>query len=125
MGLILAFSLSTFLTIPICKAATLGGSAVHHKAYTNGLTAKLDGSTVIPIETTDAIKAAKTAELNTIVARIKEIKSMDKSTLTSLERKELKKETRALKSHYKDIGGGVYLSGAAIVIIVVLLILLL
>ena len=124
-GLILAFSLSTFLTIPISNAAVLGSKVLYTAATTDGLVAKHGVSTAIPIETAEAIKATKTAELNTIVARIKEIKSIDKSTLTSLEKKELKKETRALKSHYKDISGGVYLSGGAIIIIVVLLILLL
>ena len=101
MGLIIAFSLSTFLSIPLSAA------------------------TVIPVEATEAIKTAQTAEANTIIVRLKEIKSMDKSTLTSSEKKELKKESRALKSRYKDISGGVYLSGGAIIIIVVLLILLL
>ncbi len=110
MGLILAFSLSTFLTMPICRAATLSGSAKPEIAVTD------DGS---------AIKTAQAAEVNTIIARLKEIKSMDKSTLTSSEKKELKKEVRALKSHYKDISGGVYLSTGAIILLVVLLIILL
>lgn len=57
--------------------------------------------------------------------RLDEIKAMDKSTLSSTEKKELRKEVRAIKTSLRSTGNGVYLSVGAIIIIVLLLILLL
>ncbi|MBK7408384.1 MAG: hypothetical protein IPL49_16840 [Saprospirales bacterium] len=72
-----------------------------------------------------ATKAVESAEADVLLARLDEIKTMDKSALTSAERKELRKETRAINSELKQIGGGVYVSvGAALLIILLLIILL-
>lgn len=57
--------------------------------------------------------------------RLEEIKEMDKSTLTSAERKELRSEVKMIKEELAQISGGVYLSIGAIIIILLLLILLL
>jgi hypothetical protein len=54
-----------------------------------------------------------------------EIKATDKSKLNSDEKKDLRKEVKSIKHNLKDIGTGVYLSGAAIILIVILLIVLL
>jgi hypothetical protein len=58
------------------------------------------------------------------LARLEEIKNMDKSSLTALEKKALRKEVRASKRQMSS-GGGVYLSVGAVIIIVLLLIILL
>jgi hypothetical protein len=50
---------------------------------------------------------------------------MDKSELSSVEKKELRKEVRTIKKELKATGNGVYLSIGAILIIILLLILLL
>ena len=61
-----------------------------------------------------------------IDARVKEIKAMDRSQLTSSERKELRKELVSMKKEAKAAtGGGVYLSVGAIIIIILVLILIL
>ncbi|MFT4831291.1 MAG: hypothetical protein ACI815_000936 [Psychroserpens sp.] len=60
-----------------------------------------------------------------LLARLDEIKSMDKSNLTRLEKKELRIEVRETKAELKSMNGGVYLSVGAIIIIILLLILLL
>lgn len=75
------------------------------------------------------------ADIGVLIARVETIKAMDISTLSSSERKELRKELRTIKSDLKKHGknnlnsinsnGGVYLSVGAIIIIVLLLILLL
>jgi hypothetical protein len=65
------------------------------------------------------------AEVKVMYSRLEEIKTMDKSNLTSVEKKELRKEVRAIKSNLKSTGNGVYLSVGAIIIIILLLILLL
>ena len=65
------------------------------------------------------------AEVKVKLNRLEEIKAMDKSSLNSAERKELRKEVRTIKADLKSSGNGVYLSVGAIIIIVLLLILLL
>jgi hypothetical protein len=60
-----------------------------------------------------------------LLQRLENIKGMDKSQLTRLEKKALRREVIAIKKEMKVIKGGVYLSVAAIIIIILLLILLL
>ena len=58
--------------------------------------------------------------------RVEEIKSMDKSTLTREEKKELRQELKDMNTEAKAAArGGVYLSISAIIIVILLLILLL
>lgn len=64
-------------------------------------------------------------EVKVMLNRLEEIKAMDKSNMTSVEKKELRKEVRAIKADLKSSGNGVYLSIGAIIIIILLLILLL
>jgi hypothetical protein len=65
------------------------------------------------------------AEIQRIEQRVQEIKAMDKSQLSSQERKALRKELREMKAQARVASGGVYLSTAAIIIIILLLILIL
>lgn len=60
-----------------------------------------------------------------LMQRLNEIKAMDRTEMTSLERKNLRKEVKEIKSEMKAISGGVYLSVGAIIIVILLLILLL
>lgn len=77
-----------------------------------------------PIATTDTPKEVP-AEVKVLLVRLDEIKAMDKSELSSTEKKALRKEVRTIKSTLNSNGHGVYLSVGAIIIIVLLLILLL
>jgi methionine-rich copper-binding protein CopC len=65
------------------------------------------------------------AIVEAMVVRLNEIKDMDKSTLNSSEKKELRKEVKSIKASLKEKSSGVYLSVGAVIIIVLLLILLL
>ena len=60
-----------------------------------------------------------------LLQRLEDIKGMNKSELTRLEKKGLRKEVTGIKKEMKAISGGVYLSVGAIIIIILLLILLL
>ena len=60
-----------------------------------------------------------------LIQRLDEIKNMDKSSLTSSEKKNLRKEVKGIKKEMRSISGGVYLSAGAIIIIILLLIILL
>jgi hypothetical protein len=51
-----------------------------------------------------------------------EIKAMDKSELTRLERKALRVEVREIKSAVRASGNGIYISLGAIIIILLLII---
>ena len=60
-----------------------------------------------------------------LLQRLEEIRNIDRSEMTRLEKKSLRKEVKAIKKEGKEISGGVYLSVGAIIIIILLLILLL
>jgi hypothetical protein len=77
-----------------------------------------------PILTAPAPSIAE-ARAVVLLDRLDEIKSMDKSAMGRIDKKDLRNEVRAIKSELKSSGGGVYLSVGAIVIILLLLILLL
>ena len=81
-------------------------------------------SEISPITMT-ANKPVESAHARILLNRLDEINALDKSGLSSSEKKSLRKEARAIKSELKRANGGVYLSVGAIIIIVLLLILLL
>lgn len=65
------------------------------------------------------------AKAEVLIKRLEEIKTMDKSNMTRVEKRALRKEVKEIKSTLKASGQGVYLSIGAIIIIILLLILLL
>jgi hypothetical protein len=62
---------------------------------------------------------------NQLLQRLDEIRSMNKSDLSRMEKKDLRKEVKGIKKEMKKMKGGVYLSVGAIIIVILLLILLL
>ena len=72
-----------------------------------------------------ASKPTDSKEANTLLLRLNTIKNMDKSNLTSSDKKSLRKEVRAIKTQLRESNGGVYLSVGAVIIIILLLIILL
>lgn len=60
-----------------------------------------------------------------LLLRLDQIKAMDKSTLSSVEKKNLRKEVKEIKKELKATSNGIYLSIGAVIIIILLLILLL
>lgn len=77
-----------------------------------------------PIEVPNDNKEAE-ARAKVLMARLEEIKAMDRSDMTKAERKALRKEVKEIKSELRTSNGGIYLSVGAIIIIILLLILLL
>lgn len=75
--------------------------------------------------TTPTTPTEMPAEVKIMLNRLEEIKAMDKSKLTSSDKKELRKEVRTIKKNLKASGNGVYLSIGAILIIILILILIL
>ncbi len=75
---------------------------------------------------TNPAQTTQSAEVRLLTARLSQIEAMDKSKIGSLEKKQLRKEVRAIKEKKKTLGnGGIYLSVGAVIIIILLLILLL
>lgn len=74
---------------------------------------------------TTATTTVEATEANALLLRLQEIKATDKSNMTSAEKRELRKETRSIKSQLKAISGGVYVSAGVLVLVALLLILLL
>jgi hypothetical protein len=72
-----------------------------------------------------AASPAEATEAKTLLLRLNEIKTMDKTKLNSSEKKNLRKEVRSIKTQLKAVGGGVYLSVGALLIVILLLLLLL
>lgn len=92
--------------------------------------------TVLPMSTyastqtkTTAISSAKPetpANVKIMLLRLDQINDMDKSNLSSSEKKELRNEVKTIKKSLRvSNNGGIYLSGGAVIIIIILLIILL
>jgi len=71
----------------------------------------------------DSTKNIEMVESRALTQRLEEINAMDKSSLSSTEKRELRKEVRSIKKRANS--GGVYISVGALLIVIILLILLL
>ena len=60
-----------------------------------------------------------------LISRLDEIKAMDKTNMSSADKKVLRKEVKSIRKTLRYEHGGIYLSLGAIIIIVLLLIILL
>ena len=69
-------------------------------------------------------KPVNCPEANALVLRLNEIKDIDMSSLSRSEKKELRKEVRAIEKNLHDNYGGVYISVGGLIIIILLLIIL-
>lgn len=75
----------------------------------------------LPVNTTKT----KDPRASQLIQRLEYIKGMDKSGMSRMEKKSIRKEVKGINKEMKVISGGVYLSVGAIIIIILLLILLL
>jgi 3'-phosphoadenosine 5'-phosphosulfate sulfotransferase len=73
----------------------------------------------------EPVVKTENARVEQIAQRLNEIKAMDRTEMTSTERKALRNEVKGLKKEMKSVNNGVYLSVGAIIIIILLLILIL
>ncbi|MCF8451512.1 MAG: hypothetical protein K9G49_16690 [Taibaiella sp.] len=67
----------------------------------------------------------ESAAASTLVSRLHEIKAMEISSMSTTQKKGLRKEVRSIQKQLSDIGGGVYISAGAVILILILLIILL
>ncbi len=88
---------------------------------TSSFAENTDVKTKAPVTTE---KKLATEEVNRSNNRIKEIRSMDKSKMTSAERRELRKEVKENKENVRKNGGVIVISGGTLLLIILLIILL-
>lgn len=98
------------ITLFVALALPFASGAMNHTAIVN-----------IPVR--DSLEDANTVAR--ITKRVYEIQNMDKTNLSSAERKALKKELKEMKAQAGELNQRVYLSVGAIIIIILLLILIL
>jgi hypothetical protein len=97
----------------------IGFSLFYSTANATGNSFKIDSNF------SEVLVNKEKAKSEVLILRLNEIKSMDKSTMTSAEKKTLRNEVKTIKQEIAKTSGGVYLSVGAILLIVLLLILLL
>jgi hypothetical protein len=64
-------------------------------------------------------------EINILIARVEEIRDMDKSNLTATERRDLRRELKAIKEDVRRQGGYIYIGAGTLLVILILVLLLL
>jgi len=74
--------------------------------------------------TTETSTKLTDEEISSYRARVEEIREMDKSELTTSEKKELKNELKDIKANMHRDGTYIYIGGSTLLIIILLLILL-
>lgn len=87
-------------------------------------------------DVTATTKTVESTDVSVLIARVEKISAMDRSALSSSEKKELRKELRTIKSDLKErskkdtndrvaTSGGVFISVGALIVVILLLVLLL
>ncbi|MFZ4465075.1 MAG: hypothetical protein ACOYN5_14605 [Bacteroidales bacterium] len=107
------------LFIALMMVFTLGASA----AFANNSSPKSKPET--PAITNKTENKLTDEEMSRLTKRIEVIRDMDKSTLTLVEKRELRKELKGIKEKVRESGGYVYIGAGTLVLIIILLIILL
>lgn len=74
--------------------------------------------------TTETRSKLSDEEISTYRARVEEIRDMDKSEMSSSEKKELKNELKDIKATMHRDGTYIYIGGSTLLIIIILLLIL-
>jgi len=94
--------------------------------FTLSLAATMPIMANVTNEPVKEMSAADRARAEQIIKRLEEIKAMDTKSMSSPEKRQLRKEVRAAKKELNEAAtGGVYISVGALIIIILLLILIL
>jgi hypothetical protein len=64
------------------------------------------------------------AEVTALTARVEEIRTMDKSNMTVVEKRELRKELKGIKENVRKDGGVIYIGGGTLLLIIILILIL-
>jgi len=78
-------------------------------------------------ENTAAVKTENklsAEEVASMTKRVEEIRSMDKSEMTSVEKRELRKEVKGIKENVRKNGEVIYISGGTLLLIILIIVLI-
>lgn len=78
-------------------------------------------NTAAVVKTENKLSAEEVASMT---KRVEEIRAMDKSELTSVEKRELRKEVKGIKENVRKNGEVIYISGGTILLIILIVILI-
>lgn len=98
--------------------------------FTLSTTQAFSSNTATKAATENSAVLAKTEnklsaeEIAVLTARVEEIRNMDKSAMTSLEKRELRKEMKGIKENVRKSGEIIYISGGTLLIIILIIILI-
>jgi hypothetical protein len=76
------------------------------------------------IKTTEATTKLTEEEISNYRARVEEIREMDKSELSSTEKKELKSELKDIKETMRKDGSYIYIGGSTLLVIIIILLII-
>jgi hypothetical protein len=65
-----------------------------------------------------------TEELSRMTKRVEEIRNMDKSEMTTSEKRELRKESKGIKENVRKDGEVIYISGGTLLLIILIIVLI-
>jgi hypothetical protein len=82
--------------------------------------AKKAETTTIAVTSSDVLSAE---EMNVLTLRVEEIRDMDKSNMTALEKRELRNELKLIKKDMRG-NGAIYIGTGTLLLIIILIILL-
>lgn len=98
---------------------------LHMASFIMLISIALPANSAMLSDKTNSLPKTENPRVQELLQRLESIKSMNKSDLTRIEKKDLRKEVKGIKKEMKTISGGIYLSVAAILIIILVLILVL
>jgi len=82
---------------------------------------KAGTKSVAPVATENKLSAEEISSMN---KRVEEIRSMDKSEMSSSEKRELRKESKGIKENVRRSGEVIYISGGTLLLIILIIILI-
>ena len=88
---------------------------------TTTFAAKNDLKSAAPVATENKLS---TEELSRMKNRVEEIRDMDKSEMTTSEKRELRKELKTTKENVRKSGEVVYIGGSTLLLIIILILIL-
>ena len=89
-------------------------------AFAGGVKAASDNTAAV-VKTENKLSAEEVASMT---KRVEEIRSMDKSNLTSVEKRELRKEVKGIKENVRKNGEVIYISGGTLLLIILIIVLI-
>ena len=106
------------------KQLIISSLAIFMIAFSSPILAN-SGSSSNPVTPSKEISPEDAKKVETLTVRLDELKEMDKSAMTRIQKKEARKEIKEIKKELKALNGGIYLSAGALIVIAILLIILL